>query len=190
MRTLETRQLPGRANQALFADWGEIQNLPVIVDAFDQPILYYAANTHGRPTNMVENDHLVTNDYGTGDQDNGPPYYFHQDNQAFTGKSGDHADDGWNFGGGGAHWIARSGADLTSDQVTQLNEDDQRKTFARYVIDRKLFSDMSSKPSGTVPANAPLRPVNHDSLLLISAGVDGLYGSPDDVSNLPAFQEQ
>lgn len=190
MRTLETRQLPGRANQALFADWGEIQNLPVIVDAFDQPILYYAANTHGRQTNMVEDIHEVNNDYGTGAQHEGPPYYFHQDNKSFTGiGAASEAEKGWDFGGGGNHWIARSGADLSADSVARGTTDDERKTFARYIIDRKIYADMA-KQQQAIPANTGLRPVNHDSFLLISAGVDGLFGSPDDVSNMPAFLEQ
>jgi len=42
----------------------------------------------------------------------------------------------------------------------------------------------------TIPPTQPLRPVNPDTYLLISPGADGLYGTPDDLSNMPAFLEQ
>lgn len=191
MRTLLTRQLPGRANEALFEDWNEVKELPVIVDAFDQPILYYAANPHGRPSNLVADVHRINNDYSGTPQQEGPPYYFHQDNMPFTGRgSGATIEEGWNFGVGGQHWIARSGHDLAPEDL-RSGDEDKRKTFARYVLDRQIYRDMRSKPeTPAIPANTPLKPVNADSFLLISAGVDGLYGSPDDVSNMPAFLEE
>lgn len=191
MRTLLTQQLPGRANETLFETWNETKLLPVIVDAFDQPILYYAANPHGRTTNLVADLHDANNEYGTsGTQTIGPPYYFHQDNMPFTGRgSGTTIEDGWDFGGGGKHWIARSGHELSPDQLTRSESEEHRKTFARYVMDRQIYRDLAGKQVA-IPDNTPLRPVNADSFLLISAGVDGLYGSPDDVSNMPAFLEQ
>ena len=38
-------------------------HLPVIVDAFDQPILYYVASKHGTTSNMVEAKRLEDNNY-------------------------------------------------------------------------------------------------------------------------------
>jgi type II secretory pathway pseudopilin PulG len=192
MRTLLTEQLPGRPNEALFENYDVAKRLPVIVDAFDQPILYYAANPHGRPSNMVADLHRVNNDYTGSPQQEGPPYYFHQDNDAFTGRgSGATPEDGWDFGGGGKHWIARSGHDLGPEELVRSGSEEHRKTFARYVLDRQIYRDLSATP-GTqqLPAITPLRPVNLDSFLLISAGVDGLFGTNDDISNLPAFLEQ
>ncbi len=53
------------------------------------------------------------------------------------------------------------------------------------------------KPDGDMggPGNvqgldkAQLRPVNADSFLLISAGVDGRYGTNDDITNFPLAVE-
>ena len=190
--TKKTRDLPGRPNnrEVFFPDWGNeddprtMSHLPVIVDAFDQPILYYAANTHGRTSNMVEDEHRPNNDYTGGTQQEGPPFYFHQDNWGFTGKGTDESEQGWDFSNTGAkHAIAFSGAKFGPNE---LIDDANRDTFARYVIDRKIYASLPATRS----TDAPLRPVNADSYLLISAGVDGRYGTQDDVSNLPPWLEQ
>jgi prepilin-type N-terminal cleavage/methylation domain-containing protein len=190
----KTKDLPGRPNTRfpqepppLFTSWNDIQDLPVIVDAFDQPILYYAANAHGRESNMVEDARKVDNDYTGGDQRNGPPMYFHQDNVPFTGKGDTDPERGWDFGNtGAAHAIARSGAEHTPADLIK-SEKEFRETFARYVVDRKIYSGFAAQqsPSSTIP----LRAVNPDSYLLISAGVDGRYGTNDDVSNLPPWTD-
>ena len=184
--TKKTRDLPGRPNRDLFPDWGNERDprsmsyLPVIVDAFEQPILYYAANTHGKPTNMVGDKHEANNDYTGGTQEVGPPYYFHEDNKGFTGTR---TELGWDFGNTGAkHTIAVSGADFGRIEIMM---DENRQSFARYVIDRKIFASLPAARSEDVP----FRPVNSESYLLISAGVDGLYGTADDVSNLPPWTE-
>jgi prepilin-type N-terminal cleavage/methylation domain-containing protein len=195
----KTKDLPGRPNKALFTGWTSddndpqgVQNLPVVVDAFDQPILYYAANAHGRESNMVEGVRKVDNNYTGGDQQNGPPMYFHQDNIPFTGKGDTDPERGWDFGNTGAkHGIALSGA--TETAVDMVNTDEQqhlvhRENFARYIVDRKLYSNYAAHPNDAKP-NMPLRAVNPDGYLLISAGVDGRYGTNDDVSNLPPWTE-
>jgi len=191
----KTRDLPGRASPVgppppLFKSWNDIQDLPVIVDAFDQPILYYAANAHGRESNMVEDERKVDNNYGPGDQQNGPPMYFHQDNIPFTGKGdSDPADRGWDFGNSGAkHTIALSGAKDTAVEMVDPNDSTHRDTFARYILDRKIYSSYAAHPTDAKPT-MPLRAVNPDGYLLISAGVDGRYGTNDDVSNLPPWTE-
>ncbi len=163
--------LPGNENRVLFPDWADMNQLPVIVDAFDQPVLYYVAGTHGRATNMLEDAHLVNNDYSRGTpQQEGTPFFFHQDNEGFTGTSSDPevlAEHGWDFGGRPkGHAIGNSGALLTADQVV---DPVNRETFARYIIDRKIFESVSRIPTVT----APLRPVNAESYLLITAGTDG-----------------
>ncbi len=185
----KTRELPGRPNTDLFPSWSDddedpkaMQNLPVIVDAFDQAILYYAANTHGRPTNMVEDDHKADNNYLTGTpQADGPPFYFQQDNIGFTGR-----DDkkGWDYGAvREGHPLAKSGALYRARDIV---EDTRRESFATYIIDRKIYASLA----GVDPdKETPLRPVNPDSYLLISAGVDGRYGTVDDVSNIPPWPE-
>jgi len=189
VRTVRTIDLRGRANSTLFKGGNNnpVSDLPVIVDLFDQPLLYYAANTHGRDTNMVEEKRKKGNDYnGGGEQSKGPPYYFHQDNVMFTG---DDNTKGWDFGGSElGHAIARSGKDLTAPELIQVDADPTQSntnTFAHYIVDRKLLKTFTSQTS----KKTKLRPVNPDSFLLISAGVDGRYGTSDDPSNLPKFEE-
>lgn len=182
-RMLLTQDLPGRVNRSdFFQDWNSdpgtksVESLPVIVDGFDQPLLYYAANRHGKTTNMVEDFHNEQNDYDNGaPQQKGVPYYFHQDNEGFTGNEDN---PGWNFNG--KHPLANSGAKLSADEIILP---DNSKTFARYILDRKIYDNLTLE--NTVNPNAQLRPVNIDTYLLISAGPDGRYGTNDDVSNLP-----
>ncbi len=194
-RTRPTEALPGRPNRVLFPDWDwDQQNanresrLPVIVDAFDQPILYYVANKHGRVSNMVEDIHLLTNALydRTEEQQKGVPYYFHQDNQGFTGTSSDPDDTaqlGWDFGGRPkGHAIGSSGALL---DPLQLVNNANRETFARNIVDRQLFGALGESPLVT----RPLRPVNADTYLLISAGRDGRYGTSNDVTNMPPWPD-
>lgn len=189
--TRKTRDLPGRSSPTqpppLFPDWDKIQELPVIVDAFDQPILYYVANAHGRTSNMVwGGDRPTDNSYDGSPQEVGPPYYFHKDNEGFTGKGTAEAERGWDFSNtGGKHTIAFSGAEHTALDLLR-DEPEYRETFARYIIDRKIYRGLEPPAPAPLPTT-PLRPVNADSYLLISAGVDGRYGTSDDVSNLPPW---
>ncbi len=188
MRLIRTDALPGRREALLFPQWNIMKHLPVIADPFSQPILYYVANPNGRATNMVVEKRKEKNDYEGGPQEDGPPYYFHQDNIAFTGDAqGASASDytgGWSFGGG-PHAIARSGEKLTANDIT---EDANRDTFARFILDRKQYE--SFQLAETDPTEkTPLRPVNPDSYLLISAGVDGRYGTNDDITNFPTTVE-
>ncbi len=190
-RTLPTDRLPGKPDTTLFPDWGVMQKMPVIVDAFDQPILYYAANRNGSTSNIVADERDPNNRYSGGTQENGPPYYVHEDNHGFTGDEGKA---GWDFGGG-AHAIQFAGEKLDAVILSQpidpanFNPSDQATipTFARFILDRKLQRDLEERRmSGqTIDPKTPLRVVNPDSYLLISAGVDGRYGTADDVTNFP-----
>lgn len=191
IKTLPTNKLPGRPPEelnALFPDWDNMEELPVIVDSFDQPILYYVASAHGKTTNMVEEKHLQSNaDYSRGtDQQEGVPFFFHQDNLGFTGfkeSADDESKTGWDFGNRiKSHAIAYPGDKLVPDQ---LIDPDYHDTFARYIVDRKIYSTLVPGSN----SKAPLRPVSHDSFLLISAGPDGRYGTTDDVSNLPRWPD-
>jgi hypothetical protein len=186
--TRKTKELPGRPPQGFKAIFDKIQDLPVVVDAFDQPILYYVSNTSGRATNMVEKIRNPNNDYSGGTQRTGPPFYFHQDNIGFTG---DETEDGWDFSNtGGKHAIKVDGAELTAKDIV---DEKYRETFAHYIVDRKIYSKLltDSEPGHAgVEPTTPLRPVNADTYLLISAGVDGKFGTSDDVSNIPPFTEQ
>lgn len=183
VRTVRTRDIRGRGNPVLYDDQDKtLEELPVIVDLFDQPLLYYAASTHGRDTNMVENERAEGNKYGSGDQSRGPAYFYHQDNVMFTGNENE---TGWNFGGAEeGHAIAESGAEWTAPQLTNA-EAKYRESFARFICDRKLLKSFTPQTS----QKTKLRPVNSDSFLLISAGVDGRYGTTDDPKNFPGYEE-
>ncbi len=181
-----TKSLPGKkAGDPFFPDWSDMKNMPVIADAFDYPILYYVANRNGKPTNMVEDERNAENRYANGPQQTGVPYYFHQDNEGFTGTE---TNKGWDFQG--EHPMAVSGARLTGDELFLPDPNTGRipNTFARWIIDRNVYKDLSLKDPADQQA-APLRPVNQDTFILISPGVDGQYGTNDDISNIPKFIE-
>ncbi len=193
--TKATKDLPGRQPEEgkFFPDWEEMKALPVIVDAFDQPILYYVADRHGKVTNMVGDGRNENREYTGGPQEEGMPFYFHEDNEGFTGirtkaeVAGEDKENpgilGWNFGTRQRpHAIAYSGADLTP---LELIDPKFRESFARYIVDRKLYQSIGQDTS----PNVPLRPVKADSYLLISAGPDGLYGTNDDVTNMPPWPD-
>lgn len=172
-RTLETGELEGTPNLALFPQWSLTSRLPVIVDAFDRPILYYAPNRHGSLRNMMETYYHPENKYAEG-----PPIYYHVDDQGFTGGDDDwNETPGWDFGGGSRHRISRSGSYLTAATIML---EQNRDTLARYILDKAAYDALP-----TADDSAPLRPVNKESYLLITAGPDAIYGTRDDVSNLP-----
>ncbi|MCH9001407.1 MAG: prepilin-type N-terminal cleavage/methylation domain-containing protein [Planctomycetes bacterium] len=189
LKTVQTEDLPGRPNLTLFDNgpWNIVKRLPVIVDSFGQPILYYVANANGRPTNMVADERNRENKYTGGPQEQGPPFYFHDDNHQFTG---DEDELGWNFDG--PHAIARAGDKVTADQLVDPSNAEAQESFARFIIDRALYRTMLKKATEEnepPSAKATLRPVNADSYLLISAGVDGRYGTNDDITNFPLAVE-
>jgi type II secretory pathway pseudopilin PulG len=186
-RTVATEQLVGKPNSTLFPDWDKVKRLRVIVDAFDMPILYYVASPHGRPTNMTADKRDKDNNYSGGVQEVGVPYYFHQDNEGFTGNE---TQDGWDFGGRPTgHAIAKPGDKLTP---VELLDPANKETFAHYIVDRKIYAEMvaAAQANNPPPDTTQLRPVNADSFLLISAGPDSRFGTIDDVSNLPPFPEE
>lgn len=194
LKTVKTENLAGRPNMTLFSDgpWDSVRQLPVIVDAFGQPILYYVANAGGRTSNMLEDERNEDNKYTGGPQQEGPPFYFHQDNHQFTG---DETVDGWDFDG--PHKITRAGDNYTAAQLTDVSDAQAQESFARFIVDRTLYRSMLNQLGGDSGApgagqdldKAQLRPVNADSYLLISAGVDGRYGTNDDITNFPLAVE-
>lgn len=189
LRLVPNKDLPGFKGDTTMVDWGDDQSnpndssmrqLPVIADAFGQAIIYYAANAFGKTNNLIERVRNPNNDYGSV----GPPYYFHQDNWFFTGDA-ENQKKGWSFGGSNEHPLARSGDEVNGEPVFEAQDSAQRphKTFAGYIVDRAALT--AAQGTSDSLRNIPRKPVNSDSYLLISPGVDGLYGSRDDVSNLP-----
>jgi type II secretory pathway pseudopilin PulG len=191
VKIMQTDRLPGgsrSANNALFPDWdgaSGMRRLPVIVDAFDQAVLYYAANPYGTGRNMLSGEHQPDNNYGT---EGGPPYYFHKDNAGFTGRGKDLGWDYYNRARGAGlqtelHYINDSGESLMASEI--MLEQNER-TFARYILDVNAIRRAGENPTD----QTPMKPVRPDSYLLITAGVDAIYGSPDDITNMPKFEDQ
>lgn len=191
VKTVRTRDLDGKPNLDFFPGWGtdnSASSLPVMVDAFDQPILYYVASTNGQGKNLVAEERNKENVYVGGVQEEGPAYYFHQDNAGFTG---DREKPGWDFGNG-AHPLAESGEKLTAETISDPTTPEVRNTFAWFVLDKKQEREFRDKrqEGKTIEAKTPLRASNPDQYLLISPGVDGLYGTLDDITNFPLSVDQ
>ncbi len=191
VRIIKTGAVSGRSldETKFFPSWYDspgstIKDLPVIGDAFDQPILYYAANAHGSEANMLSQNHRQNNDYRS---EQGPPVFFHRDNVGYTGTG--RTPNGWDFSNRlldrdpeqALHHIQMSGASLRADEVDVGRN---RFTFAHYIHDQNAHS---RAPAGAT--NWPLKAVRNKSYLLITAGIDGRYGTNDDVSNIPKFED-
>lgn len=182
-RLTATENLPGAPPtggllSSGFPDWDEMKQLPVFVDSFETPILYYASNRGASTRNLVEDEHKDTNDYS---DEGGPPFYFHQDNRGFTGFSpnlnGSGGFEGWRFTRSNEHTLRITGHLLNGSNIEQ-NPD----TFAGYLYDRTAFESVRNTPGPK--DRLPLRARNADTYILISPGADALYGTADDVSNL------
>ncbi|MCZ6654977.1 MAG: type II secretion system protein GspG [Planctomycetota bacterium] len=156
----------------------------VMVDAFDYPILYYKANPRG--TILCDNTtqgSAGADAFPVYDPDN-IPYYNLLDNDVFTGSLGTGLtsntsnEPGWRFGID-MHQIRKLGNVEDPDDVSagELVDVGIIMPFARYIHDHK--SEQASA--------GPVKPVNPDTYLLISAGPDGIYGTNDDINN---FQER
>ena len=141
----------------------EQQRQLVLVDAWHRPMLYYRARKSGRI--------MVTDITPTPST---PGVYDQRDNQLITGISGagvPTALPGMDFGAGGSHMLAKyyPARKLYSDDQVDQDDINFLGTFTRFVWD----------PRG-LPLNVPYRP---DSYVLISAGVDAVFGTGDDVTN-------
>lgn len=160
---------------------------PVILDSFDTPILYYAANVRlsSRP-----NAPIADKGGPSGDPYGSPEWagiYTHADNAMFTGRCDGSPSTGgtcdvipWDYGGGEEHGIKYFGTYDPNDSKTAGDAKNFR-TFTFFILDRSAFE---ATKSGSTAAKKPTAvPVRRESFILISAGKDGLYGTSDDVTN-------
>ncbi len=189
MNLTATEDLSGIPNLDLFPDWDKMKRLPVITDAFGQPILYYAANAGASGKNLVAEQRTKDNIFTGGIQEAGTPYYFHKDNEGFTGHDDER---GWQIKrSADGHAISYPGNTLDAQEIAKLPDknDASTFTFARFIMDRsqlRQFDDMKqSSPPRTIEPATPLRPANPDSYLLMSPGADSIWGTGDDVTNFP-----
>ncbi len=173
-------QLRGIRPDSVDADNSQL----VMIDAFDYPILYYKANPRGN----VLCDATADGD-GFYDPQNGLgiPYYNLLDNDVFTGSQnevdpgvGTSSESGWRFGTE-FHQLRELGNPVPADDNLHNPDyipDGFQITFTLYIHDHKV---------GQASGGGAFKPVNPDTYLLISAGVDGIYGTSDDINN---FQQR
>lgn len=167
--TLPDRLTPGHA----LAGSSDFNNgkLPMAVDAFDYPVLYYLANDHAKAPFTYWSGSTPT--IGC---------YTQSDNAAFTGSTavtptvpGFDLGAGADAAGGQAHWLAQAGWPVSSDLTLRPAENG----FAGKFYDRGLFDQQG----GAGATNGKVWPHRDKTFVLISPGKDGIYGTSDDVTN-------
>jgi type II secretory pathway pseudopilin PulG len=142
---------------------------PVAVDEWDTPILYYVARRFGEDPCGVKDEPDAAGDFGV---------YIQEDNLGFTGRRdapGYNDERGWIFNR--PHALANFGR----PHADEIDNDDYARSFCYYVVDREVLKQ--TDPTGDDPGGRTLRAVRSNSFLLISAGQDMIYGTPDDVKN-------
>jgi type II secretory pathway pseudopilin PulG len=154
----------------------ETFNTPVILDNFEYPILYYAANTRLQKkmkgsAPVAGYDDAVVDPTASG-------VYAHADNGLFTGLAGgDPTFAPWDLAGigdTGFHKLENFGSwtDGLPLQPADFEIPANTYTFPNFILNKDVFESSASV--------VPYRP---DSFLLITPGPDGIYGSDDDVTN-------
>jgi prepilin-type N-terminal cleavage/methylation domain-containing protein len=170
MNFLRTMDLSRDTSHQPCPCFGELSEL-VIVDQFNNPVLYYVAN----PTQAAKpRAHIASYDGSV------PGIYTMSDNALFTGerKGSDVHYDGWNFGSGPDHPLGDFG---TSNPPDPLMIRCSTRTFPYYILDQDRYDASLDSHD---PNQATAVPLRKDSFLLITAGKDGIYGNTDDVSNI------
>ena len=124
-----------------------------ILDAWDQPILYYRAN----PSRSA-----LVSEYG---HNTATGIYALDDNVLFTGSVGQ-SQAGMDFGAGTTHPIATLGTWLPATPTVPPTP---VGSFAHHLYNPNI--------------KAVHRPHNADSYILLSPGKDGRFGTADDVAN-------
>ena len=168
VKIVATRDLP----RAQDHPWSNYEQ-QVFIDTFGYPILYYVANAAqgGKPRpNLASYNGSVAG------------VYTMLDNGYFTGQCTGSACSRppWDFGNGGDHPLGHFGPHPPDQPIDPLNALNDAKCFPYYILDRGLYDASSTGGTGQVRLTAPRR---KDSFLLISAGKDGIFGTPDDVNN-------
>jgi len=134
--------------------------LPLFVDPWSRPILYYKASPGGKRI--------------TGDKANKlTGVYWQEDNGIITGSSALASTQGIDFGAGKENgfyhklrWVAPPEASDVSKLATDTTFE---HSLARYIVDTSI--------------KARIEPVRKQTYLLIGAGADGVYGTLDDITN-------
>ena len=141
---------------------------PVVVDVYNVPVLYYAANARvaQRP-----NANIARRNENSPE----PAIYTFGDNVLFTGDA-DASFQPWDFAelGDEDAYPLRNFGSADPPTATDLVQDSAKQTFPYYILDKSAFERSGKKTA---------IPYHRDSYLLISAGKDRIYGTKDDVTN-------
>jgi prepilin-type N-terminal cleavage/methylation domain-containing protein len=146
-------------------DSADAVQVPVFIDKFGFPFLYYRASPRSGPnTPIIQSTGIVVNDIGDG-------IYNGWDNEVFTSRRAapnnhqvDDAVDGLNF--------------IPPELPPLPNK------FAEFIRSWRATS-YDNQRRIRVP-----RPVNGDSFIIWSPGRDGVWGSIDDVANFEVLSEE
>jgi prepilin-type N-terminal cleavage/methylation domain-containing protein len=153
---------------------------PVIVDSFEMPILYYAADSL---VAAKSNASIARYKFDPADPNSAsatPGIYTYSDNALFTGLCSGGASGGcdvprWDFGNGIHKLDYGPDSTWTNDVATlPANIANYPYSFPYYIMNKDAYE--SSGKKAVVPSRK-------DSYILISPGKDGLFGTGDDVTN-------
>ncbi len=186
---VKTEELPGTNDTG--TGYQHAMSMPVIVDPFGYPILYYAANAAAGKKALAYPAIYMDGSGPGGDQDISPwtGVYCFEDNALFTGKclgvdGGSCVYSGHAFNGDpiNPHPIQHFGPDLQSINHVSLVEQIAQypDTFMNYITNKKVFDSTYDEDHKD---RTRILPVRKDSFLLMSTGRDGEWGTNDDVNN-------
>ena len=157
---------------------------PVIVDNFDYPVLYYAANTRLQ-RKMQAAAPIAGYEDATQDPANSG-IYTHMDNGVLTGAEGGPglSFPAWDLAGIGPNAVQGlmdfgSWTGGVPIEPGDFEDPANTYTFPNYILNKDVYESTWDE-NGVTTSLLPYRP---DSFLLITPGPDGIYGSDDDVTN-------
>ncbi|NLG42500.1 MAG: type II secretion system protein [Phycisphaerae bacterium] len=172
---------------------------PVFLDAFDTPILYYAAKSGYAAQPRATMTRISDYHDSSGDKEWPPAIYTWRDNALFTGMTTVDASGGlitepnlppWDFGSGphkltfGPEEWKNGDAQAVTAQHDEVAE--HPLSFAYLIMDKQAY-DMSLRQTGSTPdpkkPSVIVAPARRDSFILLSPGKDAVFGTNDDVVN-------
>ena len=141
------------------------QGVPIFLDDFGQPILYYRANPVARPQTPIMQ---LSNEVNSTQKGSG--VYDGRDNGTFTDHTGPGPND--------KHKIDQATTGITSGGGGGIGGDPaNNNNFAVFI---RSNHSSTRGPNGVV---TKARPVKADSFILLSPGSDGVWGTGDDLAN-------
>ena len=167
----------------------------VIVDAFETPVLYYAANVRYMEANKGKKEYAIATWLDGSEPDGSNDYraasYSFGDNRLFTGycAGGVCSVAPWDFAGVGTDvdgatsphklkdfglWSSPDPELARADYPEDFEVAENRHSFPYYILNKDAYESSDGQ------VVLPYRP---DSFILMSAGLDGIYGTDDDVKN-------